>query len=31
MPSSLGHNEGIPTDTIRDSLSREVLDVLGWG
>jgi hypothetical protein len=30
MPSSLGHNEGIPTDTIRDSLSREVLDVLGW-
>lgn len=30
MPSSLGHNEGIPIDTIRDSLSGEMLDALGW-
>jgi hypothetical protein len=30
MPSSPGHNEGIPTDTIRDSLSPRVLQVLGW-
>ncbi|NMO23370.1 trypsin-like peptidase domain-containing protein [Pyxidicoccus fallax] len=30
VPSSMGHNEGIPTDTIRDSLPRQVRDVLGW-
>ncbi|MFP2933743.1 effector-associated domain EAD1-containing protein [Pyxidicoccus sp. 3LG] len=30
MPSSKGHNEGIPIDTIRDSLSRELLAQLGW-
>ncbi|MBZ4418801.1 trypsin-like peptidase domain-containing protein [Myxococcus sp. RHSTA-1-4] len=30
MPSSTGHNEGIPTDTIRDSLPPRVRDVLGW-
>ncbi len=30
MPSTPGHNEGIPTDTIRDSLSSEMLEVLGW-
>ncbi|MFP2911226.1 trypsin-like peptidase domain-containing protein [Pyxidicoccus sp. 3LFB2] len=30
MPSSPGHNEGIPTDTIRASLAPELLEVLGW-
>ncbi|MCP3136013.1 trypsin-like peptidase domain-containing protein [Pyxidicoccus xibeiensis] len=30
MPSSRGHNEGIPTDTIRASLSRQMLALLGW-
>ncbi|MCE9673076.1 serine protease [Myxococcus stipitatus] len=30
MPSKMGHNEGIPTDTIRESLSPEVLELLGW-
>lgn len=30
MPSSRGHNEGIPTDTIRASLPRQVREVLGW-
>jgi hypothetical protein len=30
MPSATGHNEGIPTDTIRASLPREVREVLGW-
>ncbi|NVJ26923.1 trypsin-like peptidase domain-containing protein [Myxococcus sp. AM011] len=30
MPSATGHNEGIPTDTIRRSLSREVKALLGW-
>ncbi|MBZ4407396.1 trypsin-like peptidase domain-containing protein [Myxococcus sp. MISCRS1] len=30
MPSATGHNEGIPTDTIRRGLSPEVKALLGW-
>lgn len=30
IPSTPGHNEGIPADTIRGTLSRELLGLLGW-
>jgi hypothetical protein len=31
MPSSTGHNEGIPVDTIRGTLPPRVRAMLGWG
>lgn len=30
IPSTPGHNEGIPADTLRATLSRELLALLGW-
>jgi hypothetical protein len=30
IPSTPGHNEGIPADTLRGTLSRELLALLGW-